>query len=79
MDNRSGAGGMKLVVHDDGGEVPAAATLDCPLCAAVVPPPPPIVLPMPHPLTHAVRAIPAAHVAARTAGPLPARGPPARS
>jgi hypothetical protein len=31
------------------------------------------------PLVHALRPIPAAHIAGRTAAPLPARGPPAFS
>ena len=37
----SGAGVMQLLVNPgDGGEVPAGATLDCPLCASVAAPPP---------------------------------------
>jgi hypothetical protein len=37
----SGAGVMQLLVNPgDGGEAPASATLDCPLCASVAAPPP---------------------------------------
>jgi hypothetical protein len=76
-------GTMKLVPKSGefeskpaGGHAP-----DCPLCAspAAPPPVPRAGLPAPQPLAHAVRSIPAARIAARTAAPLPARGPPASS
>ena len=78
----SGAGGMKLLQKTDDGSQPTAShTLDCPLCAHVGAPPPvsQAQLPVVHPLAHALRPIPAAHIAARTAAPLPPRGPPAFS
>ena len=78
----SGSGAIKLLVKtDDGLQEMSGHTLDCPLCATVSAPPPgvradPLRL---HPLAHALRPIPAAHIAARTAAPLPPRGPPALS
>lgn len=71
-------GGMKLVVPagDDGGQAPQAANLDCPLCFAVAPPPPVIATFQPLPLGLALQPIPSARIAALTAAPLPARGPP---
>ena len=78
----SGSGAIKLLVKTDDGvqEVPSH-TLDCPLCAHVgAPPPLPRAdVPVVQPLAHALRPIPAAHIAARTAAPLPPRGPPAFS
>lgn len=76
------SGGMKLVtLSDDGGEIQASTSLDCPLCASVSPP-----LPLfhfsfaqPSPLAHALRPVVAAHIASLTSPPLPSRGPPARS
>jgi hypothetical protein len=78
----SGSGAIKLLVKtDDGVQEMQSHTLDCPLCAHVGAPPPAsqAVLPVVHPLAHALRPIPAAHIAARTAAPLPPRGPPAFS
>ena len=78
----SGAGVIKLQVWtDDGAQDMPSHTLDCPLCAHVGAPPPASQarLPVVHPLAHALRSIPAAHIAARTAAPLPPRGPPAFS
>ena len=73
---------IKLLVQTDDGakELPSHAP-DCPLCVQVAAPPPPpqAALPVAHPLAHALRPIPAAHIAARTAAPLPPRGPPAFS
>ncbi|MFY3386771.1 DUF2946 family protein [Paracidovorax sp. MALMAid1276] len=75
----SGSGAIKLLVKtDDGAQEMPSHTLDCPLCAHVGAPPPTsqarlAVVP---PLAHALRPIPAAHIAARTAAPLPPRGPP---
>lgn len=76
----STAGMVKLMVQTDDGaqEMPTHSGLDCPLCVHASAPPPVqmAVLPTPHPLSHALRTIPAAHIAARTAAPLPPRGPP---
>jgi hypothetical protein len=75
----SGSGAMKVLIKSDDGSVTTSShTLDCPLCAQISAPPPAI---HPHtapsqPLAYALRSIPAAHIAARTAAPLPARGPP---
>ena len=75
----SGSGAIKLLVKtDDGAQEMQSHSLDCPLCAQVGAPPPAsqAQLPVAHPLAHALRPIPAAHIAARTAAPLPPRGPP---
>jgi hypothetical protein len=75
----SGAGAIKLLVKtDDGAKELSSHTLDCPLCAHVGAPPPAMQakLDVPHPLAHALLPIPSAHIAARTAAPLPPRGPP---
>lgn len=78
----SGAGTIKLLVQTDDGMVEMSATgMDCPLCATPgAPPPAPAasILPL-HPLAHAVQPVEVARVAAATAAPLPARGPPTRS
>lgn len=75
----SGSGAIKVLIKtDDGAKEMPSHTLDCPLCAHVGAPPPvshadaPVV----HPLAHSLRPVPAAHIAARTAAPLPPRGPP---
>lgn len=77
----SSAGAVKVVVKtDDGAQEMGASHLDCPLCVltGAPPPAPPVVqLPQPQPLGHALQSIPAARIAAATAAPLPARGPPA--
>ncbi len=76
----TGTGAMKVLVKADDGSTRemVSATLDCPLCAAVSAPPavagPGVELAQP--LAYALKSIPAAHIAARTAAPLPARGPP---
>lgn len=78
----SGAGTIKLLVQTDDGTVEMAATaMDCPLCATpAAPPPAAVTLPLPHhPLAQALQPVEAARIAAATAAPLPARGPPARS
>ncbi|EER58675.1 conserved hypothetical protein [Acidovorax delafieldii 2AN] len=75
----STSGAIKLLVKtDDGAQEMSGHTLDCPLCAHVGAPPPvaQAALPVAHPLAHALRPVPAAHIAARTAAPLPPRGPP---
>ena len=74
------AGAVKVIVQtDDGALELGAGHLDCPLCALMGGPPPATPMPgLPHilPLGHAVQPIPAARIAAATAAPLPARGPP---
>lgn len=78
----SAGGTVKLMVTgDDGAAQPTAHTLDCPLCMISSAPPPVVYLQVEpqQPLAHALRPIPAAHIAGRTAAPLPARGPPAFS
>ena len=78
----SGSGAIKVVVKtDDGAQEFSSHTLDWPLCAHAGAPPPAsqAQLPVVHPLAHALRPIPAAHIAARTAAPLPPRGPPSLS
>ena len=75
----SGAGIVKAVVHtDDGVQELGASHLDCPLCVPGGAPPLPstVALPPVLPLGHADQPIPAARIAAATAAPLPARGPP---
>jgi hypothetical protein len=75
-----GSGGMKqMQLGDDGGGDVMAKTMDCPLCASASAPPSvaqtsaaPV-----SPLAYVMRSIAAAHIAALTAAPLPARGPPA--
>lgn len=76
----SGAGVMKLIVMtDDGANEVSGSMLDCPLCATGGAPPPPqaraVAEPV-QPLGHVLQSIPSAHIAALTAAPLPARGPP---
>jgi len=77
----SSAGAIKVVVKtDDGARELGASLLDCPLCAIAGAPPPSadaLRLVHPLPLGHALQPIPAARLAAATAAPLPARGPPA--
>ena len=76
----SASGDVKLlVVGGDGAQLQRGHTLDCPLCVhfgSAAPPPAPVRLPQALPLVHVLLPIRAAHVAARTAAPLPARGPP---
>ena len=76
----SGSGAIKWLVQTDDGAVEMGATgMDCPLCAQAngAPPPSPAHPPLPtSPLAHAVQPVPAARIAAATAAPLPARGPP---
>jgi hypothetical protein len=79
----SGAGVMKLMVQTgDGSQELSSAGMDCPLCAASSAPPPPgaslSVEPV-QPLGYVLQSIPSAIIAARTAAPLPARGPPSFS
>jgi hypothetical protein len=78
----TGSGAMKMLVQADDGSASEVSsnTMDCPLCAPMVAPPPiPYWAAEPaQPLAYALQAIPSAHIAARTAAPLPARGPPIR-
>ena len=79
----SGGGTIKLLVQTDDGQVDMGTMgMDCPLCATMGAPPPTVALPhiLPaHPLAHALQSVEAARMAAVTAAPLPARGPPPRS
>ena len=77
----TGSGAMKVLVTADDGSTTevGSASMDCPLCASFSAPPPPVAAPTVEPaqsLAYALQSIPAAHIAARTAAPLPARGPP---
>ena len=74
----SGGGGVKIVVQGEGGAVEmGAAALDCPLCAVTGPPSVAArTAPGFEPLAHALQPLPPAPIAALTAPPLPARGPP---
>ena len=76
----TGSGAMKVLVQAEDGSTAEVAgnSMDCPLCAPMVAPPP-----VDHwaaepsqPLAYSLQAIPSALIAARTAAPLPARGPP---
>jgi len=78
----SSSGAMKVLVKtDDGAKELSGHTLDCPLCASISAPPPVArqTAEPAQPLAHVLQSIPAVHVAARTAAPLPPRGPPANS
>jgi hypothetical protein len=78
----SSAGAVKAIVQGEDGPVELGATaMDCPLCLISVPLPvtAQIALPTPQPLGRALQSIPAARIAAATASPLPARGPPTLS
>jgi hypothetical protein len=80
----SAGGVMKMLISQDDGSAQdlGAVSLDCPLCLSMGAPPPPIqrhTVALVHPLSHALRPLAAAHIAERTAAPLPARGPPSFS
>src|SRR6218665_2917754 len=81
----SASGSVKLIVQgDDGSSAMGMAAMDCPLFVVSLPPPRPppatrVNRPTPLPLGRALQSIPAARIAAATASPLPARGPPALS
>ena len=72
-------GTIKLVaLGDDGGQPVTGHTLDCPLCASLAAPPPAQAhLTQALPQGDVPQSIPAARIAALTAAPPPARGPPA--
>jgi hypothetical protein len=72
-------GTVKLIVQtDDGAQELAPSHLDCPLCLLGAPPPEqaPVKHALSLPLARATQSIPSARIAASTASPLPARGPP---
>ena len=78
----AGASGMKLLIQtDDGSRELGCNTLDCPLCGMLgaAPPPSPSLDKQAsvQALGHVLQTIPAAILAALTAAPPPARGPPA--
>ncbi|CAN7617360.1 hypothetical protein LJR161_004609 [Variovorax paradoxus] len=77
----SSAGSIKAVVHtEDGVQEMGASHMDCPLCVLTgAPSPSAAAFDLPLPLGRVVQSIPAARLAAATAAPLPARGPPAFS
>jgi len=78
----TGSGVMKVLVKtDDGTREASSYTLDCPLCVTSSAPPPVARLHVEpvQALVHVLQSIPAAHIAALTAAPFPARGPPAFS
>ena len=75
------SGGMKMVdMTGDDGELKASASMDCPLCAHATPTlPPPTVADLAHvpdARSHILQRLPEAVLIARTAPPLPSRGPP---
>lgn len=77
----TGSGVMKVLVTADDGSTTemGSAGMDCPLCASFSAPPPPVAaqtIAPAQPLAYALQSIPSALIAARTAAPLPARGPP---
>jgi hypothetical protein len=71
---------MKVVVQGEGEAAALSSSMDCPLCAHATPAlPPPTLAALVH--VHAARAfivqaLPEALLLARTAPPLPSRGPP---
>ena len=76
-------GAMKMVaIGDDGSSdhtALGAGHLDCPMCLPHAAPPPPVLqlaAPTQSPLRHALQPVERARIAAITAAPLPARGPP---
>ena len=76
----SSGGAVKLLVKTANGvQEMGAHALDCPLCLFGGAPPPqaaPTSAALVQPLAYVLRSIPAARLVARTAAPLPARGPP---
>lgn len=78
----SSAGSVKAIVHtDDGAQELGMGHMDCPLCVLAGAPPvtPTVELPVLMPPSRAVQPVAAAHIAAATAAPPPARGPPSLS
>ena len=79
----TGTGAMKVLVQAEDGtaDVQVHSSLDCPLCATLAAPPPEpgATVQSVHPLAYAFQGLPASRITARTASPMPARGPPAFS
>ena len=71
---------MKVVVQGEGEAPPLTSNMDCPLCAHATPTLPPLTAAalahVPDARAYIVRALPEALLLARTAPPLPSRGPP---
>lgn len=71
---------MKVVVQGEGDAAPLSSSMDCPLCAHATPALPPSTVAalahVPDARAHIVQALPEALLLARTAPPLPSRGPP---
>ena len=76
----SSMGIMKVVVQGEGENTALSSSMDCPLCAHATPAlPPPTVAALAHvpdARAYIVQAMPEALLLARTAPPLPSRGPP---
>jgi hypothetical protein len=75
----SGTGVMKVIVTSaDGSTEVTNQSMDCPLCVSIFAPPPVLKMSFEpaQPLSYALRPIPAATIAKRTAAPPPSRGPP---
>ena len=76
----SAMGIMKVVVQGEGDAAPLSSSMDCPLCAHATPTLPPLTAAalahVPDPRAFIVQALPEALLLARTAPPLPSRGPP---
>ncbi len=76
----SSAGAIKVIVQTEAGAQELGAShMDCPLCMLGGAPPPSAqvsAVPQLFPLGRAVQPTEAAHIAAATAAPPPARGPP---
>ena len=79
----SSTGTLMLMMQSDDGTVEKMGSvgMDCPLCSPAGAPPAATIgtLIPPLPLAHALLPIESARIAAATAAPLPARGPPALS
>lgn len=76
----SSMGIVKLVVQGEGEDAPLSSRMDCPLCAHAAPAMPPPTLAtlahVPDARAYIVLRLPEALLLARTAPPLPSRGPP---
>ena len=76
----SAMGIMKVVVQGEGEAPPLTSNMDCPMCAHATPAlPPPTLAALVHvhdACAFIVQALPEALLLARTAPPLPSRGPP---
>ena len=71
---------LRARIEGEGGDAQVRSSMDCPLCAHATPAlPPPTVAALAHvhdARAHIVQALPEALLLARTAPPLPSRGPP---